>query len=232
MGIDISLQNVYAVFSHFDKLPFNIAAGVGDTMADLKERVPQTVSKCVRKVYNIRAVEIITPEKIPASIVKSGKPFNSVTSMSVTGITLPSLRFRYRGRLLSAVHFSMQPMTASANPVSPYKLTMKVFKTGPRKQIGQHLATHTPNGPYSANSGNILFPTKANTRKHPHAYTHVPMQRTKPGHRPPEAIKKFTTLSMPQMITNPKVEKDIQDTLEGVISKRLNHNLERHIYAA
>ena len=39
-------------------------------------------------------------------------------------------------------------------------------------------------------------------------------------------IKKFTTLSVPQMITNEEVSKDIRSTLNENIEKRLDHHMQ------
>jgi hypothetical protein len=39
-------------------------------------------------------------------------------------------------------------------------------------------------------------------------------------------IKKFTTLSIPQMITSEDVSKDIQETLNENVGKRLDHHLQ------
>ena len=216
------ITNVYDVVNNLDKIPFRVAEGVGDTLSDMKKRVPTTVSKCVRKVYNIKAGEII-PNK--SSIGK-----NPVSKMRISGFTLSTLRFTYTGRLLTPVHFSMSPMAAEANPASPYTLKMRVFKSGGRKKIGQHLAHHTPNGPYSQKSGNILFPTGAKSGS---GYSHIPIQRMKPGHRPKggKPYEKFMTVSMPQMITNEQVAEDIQNQLSELSAKRLSHNIERHLFA-
>lgn len=215
------VTNVYDVLNSLDRIPFKVASGVGDTIKDIKKRVPPTVSKCVRKVYNIKANEIIPNKKT------KGGP---VTQVKIRGYTLPTLRFIYTGRLLTPVHFGMNPMAAAANPSKPYRLTMKVMKNGSREKIGQHLATHTRNGPYSKKSGNILFPTggKAEDNK----FTHVPMQRVVPGWHPrgADAYKKFTSLSMPQMITNERVADDLQKELGDLSVKRLSHNLERYLF--
>lgn len=168
------------------------------TVRDVKARAPSWIAQEVTSVYNIKKGEI-TP---------SGK----------TGETIEELTITYSGRLLTPVHFGMTPKTAP--PGKSYTLRMQVVK-GQKKVIGRYLNTRTPGGPYSERSHNILMGT-GNTKAG--GVSAIPFQRMS---RTRTDIKKFTTISVPSMITSERTNEKIMTRLQEETVKRLQHNLDR-----
>ena len=180
------------------------------TVRDVKARAPSWIAQEVTAVYNIKKSEI-TPSG-------SGKPETMASSIQITGETIEELTITYFGRLLTPVHFGMTPKTAP--PGKSYTLRMQVVK-GQKKVIGRYLNTRTPGGPYSERSHNILMGT-GNTKAG--GVSAIPFQRMS---RTRTDIKKFTTISVPQMITNDRTNEAIMLRLNTETSKRLEHHMKR-----
>ena len=138
-------------------------------------------------------------------------------SVSITGETIEELTITYKGRLLTPVHFGMTPKTAP--PGKSYTLKVQVVK-GQKKVIGRYLNTRTPGGPYSERSHNILMGT-GNTKAG--GISWIPFQRMS---KTRTDIKKFTTISVPSMITSERTNEIILKAQDET-AKRLQHNLDR-----
>ena len=182
------------------------------TVRDVKARAPSWIAQEVTSVYNIKKGEITPSGK------NSGKPKEMAGNVSVSGETIEELTITYSGRLLTPVHFGMTPKTAP--PGKSYTLRMQVVK-GQKKVIGRYLNTRTPGGPYSERSHNILMGT-GNTK--PGGVSAIPFQRMS---RTRTDIKKFTTISVPSMITSERTNEKIMTRLQEETAKRLQHNLDR-----
>lgn len=112
-------------------------------------------------------------------------------------------------------------MTPKAPPRGKsYTLKASVLK-GQKKVIGRYLNTRTPGGPYSERSHNILMGT-GNTKDG--GVSAIPFQRMS---RTRTDIKKFTTISVPSMITSERTNEKIMTRLQEETAKRLQHNLDR-----
>ena len=195
------------------------------TVRDVKARAPSWIAQEVTSVYNIKKDEITPSGKnsskkgeITPSGKNSSKPKKMAGSVSVSGETIEELTITYFGRLLTPVHFGMTPKTAP--PGKSYTLRMQVVK-GQKKVIGRYLNTRTPGGPYSERSHNILMGT-GNTK--PGGVSAIPFQRMS---RTRTDIKKFTTISVPSMITSERTNEKIMTRLQEETAKRLQHNLDR-----
>ena len=182
------------------------------TVRDVKARAPSWIAQEVTSVYNIKKGEITPSGK------NSSKPKKMAGSVSVSGETIEELTITYSGRLLTPVHFGMAPKTAP--PGKSYTLRMQVVK-GQKKVIGRYLNTRTPGGPYSERSHNILMGT-GNTKAG--GVSAIPFQRMS---RTRTDIKKFTTISVPSMITSERTNEKILKRLQDETAKRLQHNLDR-----
>ena len=107
----------------------------------------------------------------------------------------------YSGRLLTPVHFGMTPKTPPAG--KSYTLKMQV-RQGPEEShrpLQEHAharAAHTPQ-----RSHNILMGT-GNTKADGVGYIPIPANE----HAPAPTFKKFTTISVPQMITSDQDQRD------------------------
>lgn len=193
------------------------------TVRDVKARAPSWIAQEVTSVYNIKKGEITPSGKNSGKPKKtagknSGKPKKPAVNVSVSGETIEELTITYSGRLLTPVHFGMTPKTAP--PGKSYTLRMQVVK-GQKKVIGRYLNTRTPGGPYSERSHNILMGT-GNTKAG--GVSAIPFQRMS---RTRTDIKKFTTISVPSMITNERTNEKIMTRLQEETAKRLQHNLDR-----
>lgn len=209
-SISAQLSNLHQLVADLEAIENGGKKAISNTIKDVKARAPGWIAQEVTAVYNIKKSEI-TPSG-------SGKPKKMAGSIQITGETIEELAITYKGRLLTPVHFGMTPKTAP--PGKSYTLRMQVVK-GQKKVIGRYLNTRTPGGPYSERSHNILMGT-GNTKAG--GVSAIPFQRMS---RTRTDIKKFTTISVPSMITSERTNEKILKRLQDETAKRLQHNLDR-----
>lgn len=209
-SISAQLSNLQQLVADLEAIENGGKKAISNTIKDVKARAPGWIAQEVTAVYNIKKSEI-TPSG-------SGKPKKMAGSIQITGETIEELAITYKGRLLTPVHFGMTPKTAP--PGKSYTLRMQVVK-GQKKVIGRYLNTRTPGGPYSERSHNILMGT-GNTKAG--GVSAIPFQRMS---RTRTDIKKFTTISVPSMITSERTNEKILKRLQDETAKRLQHNLDR-----
>lgn len=203
---------------NFSKLLSNIKAikgagktAVTNTLKDVKARAPGWIASEVTRVYNIKKAEITPPGK-------GATPRKMAGSLRVTGETFEDFALTYEGRLLTPVHFGMTPKSPPHG--KNYTLKMQVLK-GSKQTIGRYKAKRMPNGPYSARSHNILMST-GNAKEG--GVNYIPFQRMSKRRLD---LQKFTTTSVPQMITSERTHEAIMKKLNTETEKRLEHNLKR-----
>ena len=211
-SISAQLSNLQQLVADLEAIENGGKKAISNTIKDVKARAPGWIAQEVTSVYNIKKGEITPSGK------NSGKPKKMAGSVSVSGETIEELTITYSGRLLTPVHFGMTPKTAP--PGKSYTLRMQVVK-GQKKVIGRYLNTRTPGGPYSEQSHNILMGT-GNTKTG--GVSAIPFQRMS---RTRTDIKKFTTISVPSMITSERTNEKIMTRLQEETAKRLQHNLDR-----
>ena len=209
-SISAQLSNLQQLVADLEAIENGGKKAISNTIKDVKARAPGWIAQEVTAVYNIKKSEI-TPSG-------SGKPKKMAGSIQITGETIEELTITYKGRLLTPVHFGMTPKTAP--PGKSYTLRMQVVK-GQKKVIGRYLNTRTPGGPYSERSHNILMGT-GNTKAG--GVSAIPFQRMS---RTRTDIKKFTTISVPSMITSERTNEKILKRLQDETAKRLQLNLDR-----
>lgn len=211
--------SITAQIANFGKLIKDInvidAAGrkaIENTVKDVKARAPGWIAQEVTKVYNIKKSEI-TPTGTGA------KPKKMAGTIAVNyGKTVDSISIYYEGRLLTPVHFAMTPK--SPPPGKSYTLKMQVIK-GKKKVIGRYKNTRTPGGPFSERSHNILMGT-GNLKAG--GTNWIPFQRMSKRRKD---LEKFSTISMPQMITSDLTRDAIQSRLNTEVGKRFEHHARR-----
>ncbi len=181
---------------------------VKNTVKDLKARAPGWIASEVVGVYNIKKSEI-TP-----SPNKSKKLKKMAGTIKVAGETIEEMTITYEGRMLTPIHFGMTPKVPPAG--RSYTLRMQVIK-GQKKVIGRYKNTRTRGGPYSDRSHNILIGTG-------NSMNYIPFQRIS---RQRSDLKKFTAISVPQMITSEMTSNNIMAKLQEETAKRFQHNLDR-----
>lgn len=211
-SISAQLSNLQQLVADLEAIENGGKKAISNTIKDVKARAPGWITQEVTAVYNIKKGEITPSGK------NSSKPKKMAGSVSVSGETIEELTITYSGRLLTPVHFGMTPKTAP--PGKSYTLRMQVVK-GQKKVIGRYLNTRTPGGPYSERSHNILMGT-GNTKAG--GVSAIPFQRMS---RTRTDIKKFTTISVPSMITSKRTNEKIMTRLQEETAKRLQHNLDR-----
>lgn len=182
-------------------------------LADFKKRTPPWVAQAVAKEYNIPKNEI------------NGNGSSGIVSVRAYGDNIKNVFISYSGRPLTMAHFSNAlksppPFTASRMTIpynggfrqvrkrEPVLTTVTVRKGKPELLTGKY---NTP-----------IFVSK--TRKTNGQY--LPFQRTgnftENGNVQIVSIK---TLSVPQMIENDKVSKDIKEKINKGMTKRIEHHI-------
>lgn len=211
-SISAQLSNLQQLVADLEAIENGGKKAISNTIKDVKARAPGWIAQEVTSVYNIKKGEITPSGK------NSSRPKKMAGSIQITGETIEELTITYSGRMLTPVHFGMTPKTAP--PGKSYTLRMQVVK-GQKKVIGRYLNTRTPGGPYSERSHNILMGT-GNTKAG--GVSAIPFQRMS---RTRTDIKKFTTISVPSMITSERTNEKIMTRLQEETAKRLQHNLDR-----
>lgn len=189
---------------------------IRNTVKDLKARAPSWVAGIVTQTYAINKKEII-----PGSVRKTKggvQKVDQAATIRISGETIESFTMQYEGRLLTPVHFGMTPKAPPQG--KSYTLKMQVFK-GKKQVIGRYKNTRTPGGPFSKRSHNILMGT-GNAKED--GTNWIPFQRVSPVRT---NIEKFTTVSVPQMVDNKEVNKQIYEKLNEEAAKRLEHHAKR-----
>lgn len=209
-SISAQLSNLHQLVADLEAIENGGKKAISNTIKDVKARAPGWIAQEVTAVYNIKKSEI-TPSG-------SGKPKKMAGNVSVSGETIEELTITYSGRLLTPVHFGMTPKAPPRG--KSYTLKAQVLK-GQKKVVGRYLNTRTPGGPYSERSHNILMGT-GNTKAG--GVSAIPFQRMS---RTRTDIKKFTTISVPSMITSERTNEKIMTRLQEETAKRLQHNLDR-----
>ena len=215
-SISLQIENFEKLLGDINSIENAGKVAVRTTLKDVKARAPGWIAAEVTKVYNIKKSEI-TPSKGKGS---DGKPKKMAGSITASGDTIEEFAITYKGRLLTPVHFGMTPKVPPHG--KSYTLKMQVLK-GKKEVIGRYKNKRQPHGPYSKRSHNILMST-GNTRSEGTNY--IPFQRMSERRLD---LKKFTTVSVPQMITSERTHDAIMDKLYTETSKRLEHNLKRAI---
>ncbi len=210
----VQIRNFEKLLGSIEEIQASSAKAIKYTISDIRKRAPGMIATQVTGIYNIKKSEIT-----PAS-GKTSKPKKMAGRIRIAGETIDTMTIVYSGRLLTPVHFGMTPKTPPQG--RKYTLRQQVIK-GKKEIIGRYLATRTPGGPYSKRSHNILMGTGAKSADKVSA---IPFQRMSENRTD---LRKFTTISMPQMITSEKVAPIIKEGLDDLLRKRLDHHMKRQL---
>jgi len=135
----------------------------------------------------------------PARVKEAYKHAKRKGSIKVKGYLVANQQLHYEGRLLTPVNFGMTP---KRRPNKKYTVTAEIIK-GNKKALGRNVFL-------GSNKYGI----------------DIPFQRKGKARTPLEAIR---TLSIPQMITNEKVSKDIQKQISEGLEKRFDNHMKREL---
>lgn len=192
---------------------------ISSTVKDLTRAALKLVADEVGQTYTIDKKEI-KPGSTRKDKNGNKQAVKQAGSIRISGETIESFTMTYTGHLLTPTHFKMSPKAPPAG--KSYKLTMEVVK-GKKKLIGRYESKRTPGGPYSERSHNILMGT-GNTKEA--GVNWIPFQRMS---RTRTDLRKFTTVSVPQMVDNEQVNERIHEALNSRAEARLNHYMERYL---
>ena len=216
--IGVNFENLGEVLAGLDGKKADVAKAVNSTCKDFKSRAPAWISKAVTQQYTIKSGEV----------KDSLKAKHNCGTTVLGGITLDDIRLEYRGRVLTFTHFKFTPKnpgtkllkkrtlipgqrTTSESPVvwayqhRTQKVTVTVKKGHKEILKGKYLTT-----PFIASmNGSPVMPFQRTAQKR-------------------QEVKSMRSVSIPQMITNDKVAKDIDERINVELGKRLQHHLDRY----
>lgn len=196
----VDLSDVHKKIDKFSRTLQDPTGVFQKTMSDMRSRAPGKVADAVRSQYSIKKAEI-TPSKKKTDLKKAGR-------VTAAGDTIATFEIKYEGRMLTPLHFAMKPAGLPEN--KKYKISQKVKKT--RKVLSSPVSTKTGQmvpflAPAAKGSSRIIpFLRPADSR---------------------DIEKALKTVSLPQMIDNSEVRKEINASLGEVLEKRFNHHVER-----
>lgn len=218
-SIIVEIQRFEAVQRRMTQMHRDAESALQRILSDAKERVPGWVNQEILKVYGVDKGELT-----------GGK----LGSVRISGNTVHSLKFIYKGRRLTPVHFNMKEdaPTGGAYTIKATIIKGQRKKIGgvkklskkQRKNIGRNY-THqgTRNSPTSPN---MLLSTRAAHGGVPF----IPFQRNRQVTRGQSNVwDKFTTVSLPQMATGERTAPGIQRAIDEKLGKRVTHHLRRVI---
>lgn len=206
-GINCSIKNYGQVVKALGKIQQQAEKDLQGAIRDVRREATKKIADEVAQNYNVKKSEITAGKIVRSKVTaKAG-----------------SIEIKYTGRLLTPTHFK------GYSPKKPGALTEKSvvipgqgisFKGKP----GQ-FATVRIRKPYKVKAeikkgnkitfsqGTFVAPAAKGSQ------TYIPFQRSGESRKAVEALK---TLSVPQMVTNDEVAKNILEHLSGSVSKGLD----------
>lgn len=213
------IDDVIKELEQMQKAPKKV---VERTIKDFKQRAPSWVAQEVVKKYNIKKSEI-TPSK-------SGSYSGKAGSTRAEGDTIASVQLVYKGRVLTPTHFGMTPKapkqiyTLKAQVKKGEKKTWGKVKKLTKKQRANIGRNFTHQGRQSSKSSPIMLMHTGNMKSG--GVNYIPFQRQSQNRKDIKVIK---TISMPQMVTSPEVEKDIYKAINEKLGKRFDHYVDTYL---
>lgn len=199
-GLSMALKGIDQAKARISTSKKEIATVIKRTTSDFKSRAPAWVSKAVTGTYGIASKE-----------VKASSSKKVVGSVKIKGELVDNTALVYTGRVLTPTHFKMKPMARprgtkddtgrTTRKARPYEVSAEIYK-GKRKSLGPSVFLGAGGG------GDI------------------PFQRKGSGRLPIIAVR---TLSVPQMIGNEQVTKEIQQNIDEGMRKRLDNAVKQII---
>ena len=186
---------------NFQRLANQLQGTKKDVQKAVQRAINDTKTRAPAQVTKaVTAVYAIKSSEVTAAGKAAKNGAKTVGSIKVAGMTASTIQLVYSGRRLTPTHFSMTPRLRPAGNAK-YKIKVAIKKGG-KKELGSHT---------------FLAPSGA-------AGPEIPFKRTTAQRLPIEAVK---TLSIPQMIDNEVVSADIQKRIDDVLTKRLQHHIDR-----
>lgn len=203
-GVDIVVEKLKDEKSIYKNLKAEQKKKMATVMRDLRRDVPAAVANAVSKRYNIKTSEM-KPPAVKVNVDKSGNKYKSrkAVDVRVDGEDLDSMAIVYRGRRLTVQRFNM-------NPKKPVGFT---GRPGHRKRAKKDIQATVLRGKRSTvkMDGHRTFVASVRgVNQAVHA---------KDGDRRIDVVAK--TLSVPVMVDNEEVRKDINKGINETVKKSL-----------
>lgn len=222
MSVEVKVENLEELLSGLDKRKEYVAKAVNVTCREFKSRAPGWINSAVTNEYTAKAKDI------KGSI----RGVHNVGHVTLGGVKLDDIRIEYRGKPLTLSHFKFTPKeaaelskkkriipgqyTISGRPVVwAFQRRKATIKTEILK--GQK---KTLTGRYSPTPFIASMPTKDEENS-----PMLPFQRRSAARKDVVSVR---TLSVPQMIMNEEVQKNIDEKINKGLATRLEHHLKRY----
>ena len=170
------------------------------TLKDMVSRAPGKIASAVTWMYGIKKSEI--------KYKRDFKKVRSVGNITSHGEKLTTLEFLYTGRLLTPLHFGMTP-TQRPEGKKKYKIKAKIKK---------RLKAFPSRPEKSVDGGLFLAPAQE------HSITQIPFYRQS---KDPTDISPLKTLSLPQMVDNKQVRRQIRSEIDELFHTRYDNHLKQ-----
>lgn len=207
---------------------------IKSTLSDLRKQGPATVRMHVGAMYNINKKEI-QPGAVKRGKGGSVKEIKQAASIKASGDTIDTFTMIYSGRTLTPLHFDMRPKKPAAllkkqHLVPGAGLKLKTGKAADAAMVHQRKAyniklTIKKGHPTELRGQYPTPPFLAPAGKNGSG-SMIPFQRMSNTSR---KVTSIHTLSVPQMIDNPKVNAAIYEDLMKYATTRINHHTNRFI---
>ena len=204
--INIALKGVEKITKQLEKDAKRAEMVLTATSNDLRNRIPGMVADEVRKRYNVKKQEVM-----PAKKDKNGNWKKTIGSVSAQGKQVTNVGIVYKGRLLTPIHFAMEPRRLPRS--KKIRQNKRWKKVRPSYEV---TAAITTGGRKVLHSDAFLGRNKGGG--------YIPFRRTGKSAYPIESIK---TTSLPQMIESPSVKENIDKKVRALIEGRLQHHITR-----
>lgn len=213
----VSLDNYDELKKELRTLRKAPAKVIDATMKDFKSRMPGWIAQEVTKTYNVKKADI-----------------RKIGTVSAKGNNISEAQIEFEGRVLTPARFSMSPKTPP--PDGGYTLKATIFRgrrvtlqkvkgmtKKQRRELGKNFKKrgkrNSPESPYMLQTTGAQDVDKIQ---------YIPFQRrTQPG----KMMYKYTTLSMPQMISHDgkTLKPDMAEKVWPKLEKRFNHHMKRFV---
>lgn len=202
--IDFKVDMLKDVKTVYKELKTEQEKKMGLVMRDCRRDVLAAVAKTVSKRYNLKTSEM-KPPAVKVNVDKNGNKYKSkkAVDVRVDGEDLDSMAIVYRGRRLTVQRFNM-------NPKKPANFT---GRPGHRKRAKKDIQATVLRGKRSSVKMNGHRTFIANVRGVNQAV------HAKEGNRKIDFVAKI--LSVPIMVDNKEVRKDIHKGINETVSKSL-----------
>lgn len=201
MGIFVDAKKLLSGINKINNFTADINEVFDLTMKDMIKRAPGPMATAITNHYGIKKSE-----------VRYKKDFNhgkkKIGSIYVRGEDISSIEFKFSGRVLTPLHFGMTPKERPQK--KKYKIYAKIKK---KKKAFETVPTQDPN------NGIFLAPASKSS-------TIIPWFRYSADKKD---IKPIKTLSLPQMVDNKGVRREINEKVADLMHKRFDHHLARFI---